>query len=511
MRLIFLLPCNLIIISFTWSQPAKCGDRFQSRSTSSGWHDVELRAGESLPQACKASTGLQLFAYCKLLVCLVGYRLEMEDTHTLAPVLDTKQQQQACFAAVCKSKETTTQHFLPCSRWACGRSSCGFLPRQHAVCAASKRQQDTANCGNDSEARAGVGQAVRGKRSTTRFPAQKTELPAETQKTGAGSGAAAVFAFVTEQAAAKRAGKRSAEFEITVGHAGDCRAVLLRHDGSFESLTRDHVPTDEGERERIEAAGGTVEADGRVDAMNLSRAIGDSRSKRNDKLPQTEQKIIALPDITTVSVSKGDILLLASDGLVENEKLSDEDKAKPNELLVKRFRAALAKSPDDPARALCSLLDQTLAAKSQDNMTAVCVQLGVPHDDKQRAVELVAGTAATDILKALKSFLETSGADQAERIRVVEKTLNNEVRNARAARKLAKLDAKIEARQNAPDPDLQVTRSMLHVSRLSARAYVLWQTLLSMRIARHSLMSTDRVCSPLVVFALVTLSIWALF
>ena len=122
-----------------------------------------------------------------------------------------------------------------------------------------------------------------------------------------------MFAFVTEPAAAKRAGTRSAEFEITVGHAGDCRAVLLRHDGSFESLTRDHVPTDQGERKRIEAAGGTVEADGRVDAMNLSRAIGDLRSKRNDKLPQIEQKIIALPDITTVSASKGDILLLASE------------------------------------------------------------------------------------------------------------------------------------------------------------------------------------------------------
>ena len=287
-----------------------------------------------------------------------------------------------------------------------------------------------------------------------------------------------MFAFVTKQAAAKRAGKRSTEFEITIGHAGDCRAVLLRNDGSFESLTRDHVPTDQGERERIEAAGGKVQG-GRInDGLNFSRVIGAAKLKANRKLPAEQPLAIALPDVTTVSASEGDVLLLASDGLVEDEKLRSSDEEKPNAKLVQRFRAALAKSPDDPARALSSLLDQTLAAKSKDNLTAVCVQLGVPHDEKLPAIELIpsqtVSLAAFDqqYRAALKRFLESSGVDQAERIRVVEQSLANELEAAKARdfvnnKQPRELDVKIKARETAPDPEIQVFCSLLHCCALS--------------------------------------------
>lgn len=65
------------------------------------------------------------------------------------------------------------------------------------------------------------------------------------------------------------------EVYLYVANAGDSRAVLCRA-GAAVDLSEDHKPEDDRERERIQAAGGTVTADGRVnDGLNLSRAIGD--------------------------------------------------------------------------------------------------------------------------------------------------------------------------------------------------------------------------------------------
>ena len=62
--------------------------------------------------------------------------------------------------------------------------------------------------------------------------------------------------------------------ELVVANAGDSRCVLCR-DGRAIDLSVDHKPEDDDERKRIEAAGGKVTADGRVNGgLNLSRAIG---------------------------------------------------------------------------------------------------------------------------------------------------------------------------------------------------------------------------------------------
>lgn len=59
-----------------------------------------------------------------------------------------------------------------------------------------------------------------------------------------------------------------------VANAGDSRCVLCR-DGVAVDLSVDHKPEDDSERTRIEAAGGKVTNDGRVNGgLNLSRALG---------------------------------------------------------------------------------------------------------------------------------------------------------------------------------------------------------------------------------------------
>ena len=62
--------------------------------------------------------------------------------------------------------------------------------------------------------------------------------------------------------------------EVFVANAGDSRCVLCRN-GKAVDLSFDHKPEDESERTRIEAAGGKVTNDGRVNGgLNLSRALG---------------------------------------------------------------------------------------------------------------------------------------------------------------------------------------------------------------------------------------------
>lgn len=113
---------------------------------------------------------------------------------------------------------------------------------------------------------------------------------------------------------------------ITVANCGDSRAVLCRS-GRAVQLSEDHKPELEREKERIEKADGKVErppgqAFGcyRVDGwgLNLSRALGDFHYKANDKLPADEQKVIAVPEIQSLTLCDEDeFVVLACDGVFE--------------------------------------------------------------------------------------------------------------------------------------------------------------------------------------------------
>ena len=70
---------------------------------------------------------------------------------------------------------------------------------------------------------------------------------------------------------------------------------------------------------RIQKAGGRVGWDGRVNHdLNLSRAIGDHRLKKNGNLSLQKQMISAMPDIHSTTIHTGDnFLLLGCDGIFE--------------------------------------------------------------------------------------------------------------------------------------------------------------------------------------------------
>lgn len=103
--------------------------------------------------------------------------------------------------------------------------------------------------------------------------------------------------------------------KIYCANAGDSRTVLGVK-GIAKPLSFDHKPQNEGERARICAAGGFVEA-GRVNGnLALSRAIGDFEFKRSASLPPEEQVVTVFPDVMEHDISPDDeFLILACDGI----------------------------------------------------------------------------------------------------------------------------------------------------------------------------------------------------
>lgn len=104
--------------------------------------------------------------------------------------------------------------------------------------------------------------------------------------------------------------------DLFVANAGDSRCVVSQK-GKAIDMSIDHKPEDEREQTRIEAAGGQVTPDGRVNGgLNLSRALGDHTYKTNDKLPLEEQMISPLPDVKKIHIDADfEFMVLACDGI----------------------------------------------------------------------------------------------------------------------------------------------------------------------------------------------------
>ncbi|UYV69648.1 hypothetical protein LAZ67_7000116 [Cordylochernes scorpioides] len=160
------------------------------------------------------------------------------------------------------------------------------------------------------------------------------------------------------------------EKELYVANLGDSRCILSRKN-TLIPLTRDHKPHEITERMRIERAGGEVTRDGRIDGdLNLSRALGDHRFKNNPAIQQEDQILSALPDVKVSTVSSGDVVIMACDGiwdvLTEHQVASFVRKRlKKKESLTK----------------ICELLIHQCLATDQDaiygvdNMTCIIIKI----------------------------------------------------------------------------------------------------------------------------------------
>eukprot|EP01062_Namystynia_karyoxenos_P058425 TRINITY_DN49977_c0_g1_i1.p1 TRINITY_DN49977_c0_g1~~TRINITY_DN49977_c0_g1_i1.p1 ORF type:complete len:301 (+),score=77.80 TRINITY_DN49977_c0_g1_i1:133-1035(+) len=160
------------------------------------------------------------------------------------------------------------------------------------------------------------------------------------------------------------------DLKLVCGNAGDSRCVLSRG-GQPHPLSFDHKPTQDGELQRIQAAGAFV-ASGRVNGnLALSRAIGDLEFKQNAKLPPEQQAITAFPDVTITDLQRDDeFLILACDGIWD---------VLSNDSAVSFVRERLARAGGEDLALICEeMCDKCLAPTATgvggDNMTVMIVQ-----------------------------------------------------------------------------------------------------------------------------------------
>lgn len=119
------------------------------------------------------------------------------------------------------------------------------------------------------------------------------------------SGSTAVVTVITKE-------------DIYVGNCGDSRLILCRKE-AVHFATTDHKPYNQGERDRIEKAGGTVMMQRVNGSLAVSRALGDFDYKRGDTLAAVEQLVSPQPEINKLErdPATDEFLLLACDGIFD--------------------------------------------------------------------------------------------------------------------------------------------------------------------------------------------------
>ena len=149
---------------------------------------------------------------------------------------------------------------------------------------------------------------------------------------------------------------------VCIGSAGDCRAILIKKDWTFELLFEDHKPTLQSEKQRIKDAGLLIHNDRVIGELAVSRSIGDFKYK-GDPSEHFLQAVTCVPTTRTLPRQESDLmLLLMSDGIVDGITMDE---------LVKTFQ----EGTDFPTQ-LKEVVNKCLApGKSLDNMTLLAIPL----------------------------------------------------------------------------------------------------------------------------------------
>eukprot|EP01083_Nonionella_stella_P137443 418174_1 len=157
-------------------------------------------------------------------------------------------------------------------------------------------------------------------------------------------------------------------FRVRVFWAGDARAVLMSDNRHFQRLTDDHHCSVATEAQRIVNAKGKIIND-RIDGIvEVSRGFGCRAMKSDASLPFDEQKMISVPDHTTVICGNYNRLLLFCDGLTK--KWTDKQ-------FNVRCKHHVMQQKDDKKseyKAIKYLCKQAMDEGSKDNITALSIR-----------------------------------------------------------------------------------------------------------------------------------------
>jgi len=153
---------------------------------------------------------------------------------------------------------------------------------------------------------------------------------------------------------------------VHVANVGDSRAVLFSS-GDTRRLSKDHRPDDPAEERRVIADGGKI-VNGRVGGdLAITRSLGDHRLKGRG--------VSCTPDVFSCSLSRGQILIIASDGLWD--VMTDEEACEAMDGYVKQAVARGGSQQDVTAWLRDNVgqefVDRAKQLGSQDNILVLVV------------------------------------------------------------------------------------------------------------------------------------------
>jgi len=165
------------------------------------------------------------------------------------------------------------------------------------------------------------------------------------------SGTTAVTTFVTPN-------------KVIFANCGDSRGLLSSKSTPIKFATYDHKPYNEKEKKRIENAGGSVMIQRVNGSLAVSRALGDYDYKNVSGLPPTEQLVSAEPDLNVIDRSDDDeFLILACDGVWDVMTNTEVMQYIKSRLLIH----------EDLEKVCEELLETCLAKGSRDNMSVILI------------------------------------------------------------------------------------------------------------------------------------------
>jgi serine/threonine protein phosphatase PrpC len=156
--------------------------------------------------------------------------------------------------------------------------------------------------------------------------------------------------------------------KLTLLNCGDSRSMVVTPEGKVEFVTEDHTPQSEEERLMEGVKAGLQYSLPKCRISKWSISVGDYEYSVGRSLEgpfATSKGLVSAPDVTTLSVTPGEALVSASDGLWG---VMDSDEVALH-LYKMRKKGMPAR---DAARALCSL---ALKKGTPDNVSAVVVFL----------------------------------------------------------------------------------------------------------------------------------------
>ncbi len=207
------------------------------------------------------------------------------------------------------------------------------------------------------------------------------------------------------------------------GNIGDTRTILCRN-GKCVDLSKDHKPTDDEERKRVESGGGKVNVTehklvnkrtGKVTVITqayvelgdkglaVSRAFGNPAFKGNKEKKEEEQIIVCTPHIVKEERQPNldEFILLASDGLwtvMDNQAACEwvRNQLLAHEPTPNLTAAQEAEEQQDLLNSICNRLTQyALDKKSNDNVTVLLVLFPAAKTIKARMAAAGPSAAAS--------------------------------------------------------------------------------------------------------------------